>query len=353
MLRYRHLANGLFASLLCSCSSPTVDLGDGFGWNGSEGLHMPWALGTDAVLTSYLDPKLARKADKIEVESSDEGVFKITNVEFGDSNLWIDGTAVSEGESTVRVTKGSRELGSAKVEVSAISNAGLVPAAAALDPTEEETTLYEKPRVIVNGRAYFRVQFYKDTTPVFGATIVEVDAANSLDLQADNSYLEVEGQWINVRPAKKGVFPVTLQVNGEDVGNLEIEVVGRNEVDKLTLVAKESRVAVDEQSMRLVLRSFDADGRPLFGAPVIWSVDGDDPDERTNEIYTYAYDPNSVNLVEVELGDLRASETIHGYAVSECGCSNGAPVSGWLFAMALGFSRVRRRETGSAQTPRP
>jgi len=352
MLRYRHLANTLVLTLATGCASPTVDMGDGFGWNGTEGVHLPWALGSAATLTSHLHPKLARKTDKIEVRSSDKAVFAIDQVEFDETTMWIDGTAVGVGTSNVVVTKGNRELGKTRVEVTSITSAGLVPAVAALDPTDDDpTTLYEQPRVIVDGEAHFRVQFYDNGTPVFGGSIAEVDAADSLDLHADSSYLDVEGKWISVRPTKKGVFPVTLQTDGEEIGNLEIEVVSRSVIDRLELIGNEPRSPAEDQPLRLVLNALDVDGEPLFGAPVTWLIDGHEDDRNSAEVFRYTYYEDSVNLVEVELGKLRASETIHGYPDSSCTCDTSTPAGGWLFAFALICWRTRRLEGESAQRP--
>ncbi len=353
MPRLQYLQSALILAAIGGCASPTIELGDGFGWNGTQGMHLPWAVGSDAVLTASLHRKLARRGEMIEATSSDEEVFLITGIEFDESTLWIDGIAVGPGTSQVVVSNDRRELGATRVEVSWITAAGMVPAVAALDPNEQETTtLYEQPRVVAKGEAHFRVQFYDEGTPVFGASIVDVDAAKSLDLHVDSSYLGVEGQWISVRPEKKGTFPVEILTDGQPVGNLELDVVGAAVIDRLELVGEEPRSPTEDQPLRLILRSWDKDGEPVFGAPVTWTIDGDEPKESSAEVFSYTYDESSVNLVEAELGDLRTSATIHGYPESKCSCGTSSPAGGWLFALALSLARVRRTATESARKPR-
>ena len=304
----------------------------------SDDLRTPYATGTRIGL--YVQGAEG-ECDGMEVSSSDPAVLRIDSFSDG---CWASATAVAPGRALLSVWEGGDREHDAAVEVLTPDRVELHARGPLLHGLPASQTLTPRPRVLSEFAATFRVRYFAGERVVTGQGLLSATALDLTTVATEETEWSDKAEWIQILPHGPGVHRVQLLAGEADLGTLEVDAVEPSAIVSVDLRASEE----DEEGQggQVLALAMDAEGRPIYGAPFDWSLDGR-PVEGTGDLFDYAYDPASEATLEASSAGRRTSTLVHAISgsvhssavVDGCSTVPGAPGAPWLM-LGLGLPAV-------------
>jgi len=368
-MRHSPLSAVLLMGLVAACGKPPEgpelyiqdDL-DGTLFEGKKDrLEVPYVRGAEVTL--YVNSAGAEDADFSDwtLRSTDDTVFEVLEIDARADDLNVEGLATGAGEAELEVLDATGQVvHSVSVEVGFPDSVELTPHVVSYVPELADTFADEAPRVLQGHVATFEVTYFQGAERLHGNGVLTTAADASLHVESDVSNLFEDREWLRINPSTSGTHTVTIEVDGTELGSLEVDAVDPDELTHISLETESVVGATTGDSRHVVALGFDADGAPVLGVNPSWEL-GSEPTTDPGDLYVYEYDPTQVRpLVAtfVPQHDADASgfeEEIYVYgrfgevaSSNRVGCTS-APLAAPALLWLAGLLGVRRR--GAGQPP--
>ncbi len=357
MSRYAVLGLVLFFALGASgCRDMYLsdDIDIDFNWTPIEGrgdtLHTPYVVGTEVVISANDNLDSSDNELGWTMTSTDEGVLRIDSVWDGRAQC----VAVGAGTAEIRVHDNDGEhIYSGDIEVREPTRAELFAHGPLIIGWNSDEALVEGPiRILAGGMGTFLIRYYDGDDRLYGNGVLEARAADDsqdIGLEARQSYLSENREWLSISPHIPGVYDVELFAGDIPVGQGVVEAVDVDEIDQIILLGQSEIWAQDDDWLTVLAQAYDSSGNPIYGAEYIWDIDGE-LDTEMGDLYRYEYeDDRSVHL-SADFYGLRDEIEIHssgGYVDSTnnigCSATGSSPSGAAPFLMLLAVVAFRHR----------
>lgn len=261
------------------------------------------------------------------------------------------------GEGTLLFTRNGEVLAERTVTVvdtDAIALSVTAPSGPGLDLPAVDL---ENTRIFAGGRAAFRTTLTSDGDEIFGldAVTIEVTDAtitsrNGVACAADGCGQARNAVELSLPTATTDAFTATFTSGSASI-DLDVVPTTVAEVTAIESDVRETTDLVDGDLTGVVAQVLAGD-EPVFGAPVLWAIDGaavanDDGDVVTGDALQLAFASNDTATVEARLGDRAFNVDVESNGedaavtsiTAACGAGSIAPL--WLALAAL-VARKRR-----------
>jgi len=328
-------------------------------------MHMPYVTG--ATLTIHVAGKEDTDMSGWTVAVDDPDVLRIDEWSLDDEDrhsLDIAVTASGAGDTLLRALDASGDLvASTPISVASPDRVEIRPYGLSLVDDPDGVEDADAYALLVGGPTGFEVDWYRGDEFLFGtgALTLQADGGVSTAEPADLGSLIAdvfvdmffaEREEMTLTALEPGVHTVGLLCNGELVREIEVEGVEADEVDEILILAEPEHDARHGDLLHLVAQGYLADGEPVFGIDYTWDVFGE---ERIATTFSYHYDADLENTVEVGFDGLSDGLVIHGAdevdgnaagcsVTGTPSCASAAATAALLALAALSLSlRLRRR----------
>lgn len=344
----------LALALVCGCADEEVTFSDGFGNEeapGSDALDGtplgPYLMGS--TIPVYARPPGRHQGDgKLEYWSTDTNVLTVASETIHDDVVEGELLAEAPGDARIQLWRKDTQLGSTAVEVRDAAYGDVVWAPGALigDPDLLFDNALALPNVLFGATATFQLRYTdQQGDEIFGSgvgTVLGGEPAVLVDIVDD--YLGVRGDWVTMEPAALGLGIVEVQMNGINLGRMDVTAVDQSAVTGLDLYGSDESQAEAGEILYVAGLARDEDAEPIYGLSAAWEVDGRDSGV-VGEVFSYTYDPKADPVtVSISVGGFSSEREIHmGEPVEVSGgCAHAPGRLGWLWLLpALLVSRRR------------
>lgn len=292
--------------------------------------------------------------DAWQIVSSDPAVLSLVAVppdpETDDDAIRYDAVALAPGE----------------VEITVLDDEGAVRDAASVVVKRPDTLRYHSrvhelageplevgvdsaPQVVVGGEGTFEVQYFAEGERLYGLAPLTGLSGEGVLVGAPEASLGIDRQYISLSAEAAGAQQVQLQINGLEVGVLDVEFVEPYEVASVHLDGDDEGEAESGDPLSVIALVTDAAGEPIFGSRCVWTLGGA-PIMGEGERLGYTYNPDLERRVNGVCDGVESSVVVHGddfsaSLSSSVGCSvvtGGAASLGGLVVVGLALLRRRR-----------
>ncbi|NOY94037.1 MAG: hypothetical protein GXP55_22875 [Deltaproteobacteria bacterium] len=168
------------------------------------------------------------------------------------------------------------------------------------------------PNVAVGGRVPVLTTLYAGGRQLRGEGVLELRAGPAEIRRGART----NADWLVLTPETEG--PTVIEVSaGEVIARYSIMAVSTDAISRVELRPDEDGYAgVDDLGEvrpdvpSVYAQAYLADGAPVFGAPVEWSLD-DESVEARGDVFQYELDPANTQTLWAQIGDARVSVPIH------------------------------------------
>jgi MYXO-CTERM domain-containing protein len=322
-------------------------------------MHQPYVAGSSLTIhvASYQDVDMTGWS----VDVDDESVLRIDEWSLDEDDadsLAVSVTATGEGDTLLHAVDDSGDVvASIDITVAQPDRVEIRPYGPDLVGDPDGVNDVDGYTLLLDGATNFDVDWYRGDDFLYGTGALTLEASEGLSTIEPTSFgdligdllvdvLFAEREEMTLTALEPGAHTLTVRCNGETVREIEIEGVEADELDEIHILADSEAGADQGQHMHLVAQGYLAGGEPVFGIDYAWHLGGE---ESHGPVYSYQYDADLENEVEVSFDGLSDGIVIHGADEVEggaAGCSvsgdgSGAGVAAGLLALAL--ISVRRR----------
>ncbi len=306
----------------------------------SDSLHMPYVAGSSfGVYTNNAD------ADDVfgwTVESADSAVLRVDSTEDGRASV----TAVGEGVATVSLYDADGNFAyDTELEVRQADRAVLLAHGALIIDRPEMQEEWDEIQVLAGGSATFEIHWYDGEERLYGNGALSVVTTGDITVQARQSFLFEDREWVTFSPNSPGTYDVELRANGVAVRTVRIIAVSEDAVDAVILHGMNESQASQGDTLTVLAQAHDVEGRPIFGVEYTWDLDGED-EEALGDLFRYNYVPGAYAMLGARTTTMDAHVMIQANegwvdSTNRIGCSatgGGSTVA--LAPMAIGLGLV-------------
>jgi hypothetical protein len=271
-------------------------------------------------------------------------------------------TAAGSGHATLSVLDASgKVLDSHPVDVDEPDSVQLHAHGLMMAGMDDSQTQVTHASVVEGGRATFLVRYFKGSQELWGNGAVQPAATGSVTVTTKESGFGDARDWIELDAAQAGSGQVSLGVGGQNVATVPVDVVGVDQVARVTLYPQSESGAKDGAQLYVFARALDAQGGDVWGGSFDWAAGGAAVTSGAGslggptDLLAYTYEHAQSESVSATLGTYSSSATVHGNGATldtsanvGCAVARGAGTGGGAggFALLLGAAGVvaaRRR----------
>ena len=311
----------------------------------SDELHTPYVVGAKVAI-SVVDTEQRG----VRLESSDESVLRIDDQADGRANCTATGPGVAS--ITARTATGD-DLDEGQVMV--------------MEPTHVELRSHgfqlvhmpqvdEAPLILAGGLATFEVVYFAGPIVLHGNGALGA-AAEGVSATPKQTMLFERREWLQLQSDTAGTRSLRLTAGGKAIGEVPVEFVGPEAVDKVILFHELNALPEDDKDavgkeITVLAQAFDSGARPIYGVQYSWDLDGDGQ-EGLGDLFRYVAQPGNEKVLGAQFNGVRGEMTVEtsGGVVdssNKLGCSTTPGRSSGGAWAALGLAlialcRPRRR----------
>ena len=343
----------LFAiSLVSGCEPNGIAVQDSLDFDlfDSE-LHTPYVEGADLSLSAWRQD--GGSVVGWSFRAVDGDIFELSETYSDEDGERIStwGRALVSGETELEVVDSrGRVRTSRTIRVERPDTLQMVPAGLSRVRPElaSRLELADSVSLLDGGTATFEVAYFKDDERLFGNGVLGFGAEAPLVARNEMTYLFRDREWLVIEPTGTGVFSLPLQVNGQELGQMQLRVVDEGAIANVEILAEETQGAEEDDMFYLLARAFDGQGEEIFGVAFDWKVDGDEQVGQ-GDLYAYHYRDGAWAEVDAAAGTSSDSVSVQmdgGYVTSSnnLGCATAPGSSaglGLLGLLGLFLARLR------------
>jgi hypothetical protein len=216
----------------------------------------------------------------------------------------------------------------------------------------------EAPVILTGGLATFEVVYFAGPIVLHGnGALAAAQRASPRRRSRPCSSSGASGCSSN--RTRSGTKSLRLSAGGKTIGEVPVEFVGSDAVDKVMLFHEIGALPEDDddalgKEITVLAQAFDSDARPIYGVQYSWDLDGDGQ-EGLGDLFRYVAQPGNEKVLGAEFNGVRSEMTVEtsGGVVdssNKLGCSTipGRSSDGAWAGLALALmalTRPRRRVT--------
>lgn len=343
------------AVLLTGCSqvglADSVDLE----WNWarlvgpSDALHTPYAAGTSFHLYTVNVDEDDREGWTL--RSGDASVLRIDSTADGNA----DATATGAGLTVVSIHDAAgAPVHEMEIDVRQPTRAELFAHGAMIIDRPELQEEWDTIYVLEGGSATFEVRWFDGNERLFGNGTLSTVAEGEITVEARQTFLFEDREWVTFTPRAAGSYDVELRANGELVRTVSVVGVPYETIETVLLHGMDESAASEGDLLTVLAQAYGAEGEPIFGVEYSWDLDGE-VEDGLGDLFRYGLAPGAFRMLGARAGSMNAEVMIQaneGYvdSTNRLGCSVasvGAGSAAALPPIALGalalLMRIRSR----------
>jgi len=241
-------------------------------------LNTPYVVGTEIRFTVFRNEN-GPGLDGAVLASSDGSILSISGVESGSDTVSATGKALSPGTVELVLFEDQEMNGTistAEVEVAQPDAAHFYFAGPIIIHRDSlQNPVEESVQIVAGGTAAFLVEYTKDGQRLYGnGVLVPKPSSESVLVEVDHVYFFENNDWLIVTPLEEGLHTVDIEVGGEIIDTLTLEVVNEEAIQSVS-VFEEKAPKGDQDGEQLFVWAVgqDANGEWIYGVDFQWALD--------------------------------------------------------------------------------